>query len=218
MPVLSDRLKWILFRRRRLSRDVPGFSAALVSYATSDCRFEGHNRLTGEAVLQDSWLGRASYINAARLNGVRAGRFCSIGFDAVIGLGEHPIDRFATHPAFYSPYNPTGLKWASSLLFSETTPVTLGSDVWVGARSIVLGGAVVTKDVPAFSIVAGVPARIIRMRFEPDICEVLTETRWWDAPFEKLPACVGLMSHPLNMATLIELQRTLGDGRDKPRW
>ena len=228
--MLNDRLKWVILRRRRLMSEVLGFSASPMSYATGDCQFEGYNRLAGQAVLQGSHLGRGTYVNAARLNGVRAARFCSIGPDAMIGLGAHPVDRFAMHPAFYSPSNPVGLKWVPQPLFSETTPVSLGSDCWIGARAIVLGGitigtgaivaaaAVVTKDVPAFSIVAGMPARIVRMGFQPALCEGLMEIRRWDAPLARLQGCVTLITQPLTPSTLGELQLRLGSERDAPRW
>lgn len=227
---MNDRLKWALLRRRQLAGAVEGFSASLLSHATPDCRFEGHNRLNGPATLQASALGRGSYVNAARLNSVRVGRFCSIGFEALVGLGEHPVDRFATHPAFYAPSNPVGLKWAAAPLFQESQPVSLGSDVWIGARATVLAGvsigdgaivaagSVVTKDVPAFAIVAGTPARVIRLRFAPELCEALAALRWWDAPLEKLRSCVPQIERPMDHAVLGELKERLGAARDAAPW
>jgi hypothetical protein len=111
---MNDRLKWALLRRRQLAGAIEGFSASLFSHATADCRFEGHNRLSGSAALQASALGRGSYVNAARLNSVRVARFCSIGFEASVGLGERPVDRFATNRAFYAPRNPVGPNWSAA--------------------------------------------------------------------------------------------------------
>jgi acetyltransferase-like isoleucine patch superfamily enzyme len=227
---MNDRLKWALLRRRRLKETVEGFSASLLSHATPDCRFEGHNRLTGSAVLQATDLGRGSYVNAARLNNVRVGRFCSIGFEALVGLGEHPVDRFATHPAFYSPSNPAGLKWAPKPLFQETGAVSLGSDVWIGARAMVLSGvsvghgaivaagAVVTKDVPPFSIVVGAPARVLRQRFAPDLCEALLALKWWDCPLEALRHCVPQIERSMDPAVLGELKERQGAFADAAPW
>lgn len=226
---MNDRLKWALVRRRRLAGAIEGFSASLLSHATADCRFEGHNRLGGTAMLQASDMGRGSYVNAARLNRVRVGRFCSIGFEALVGLGEHPVDRFATHPAFYAPVNPVGLRWAPTPLFQETQPVHLGSDVWIGARATVLAGvsigdgaivaagSVVTQDVPAFAIVGGVPARVIRFRFTPELCEALTAVRW-DRPLDALRRAVPQIGRPMDRTVLAELEERLGAARDAAPW
>lgn len=228
--MLNDRLQWLLSRRRHLKKQTPGFSASLFSHATASCRFEGHNRLAGSAALQDAWLGRGSYVNSARLNGARVGRFVSVGFEALIGLGEHPVDRIATHPAFYTPHNPVGLRWVEQPLFAETQAVTIGSDAWIGARAIVLGGvnvghgaivaagAVVTKDVPAFGIVAGVPARLIRLRFSPEVCDALSALRWWDAPLSRLQGCAQSLFEHGNESATEALAQALGNERDAPLW
>lgn len=227
---MNDRLKWALLRRRQLARAIEGFSASPLSHATPDCRFEGHNRLNGSAALQASSLGRGSYVNAARLNNVTVGRFCSVGFEALLGLGEHPVDRFATHPAFYSPSNPVGLRWTAVPLFKETQPVTLGSDVWIGARAtilsgvsigdgaIVAAGAVVTKDVPAFAIVAGAPARLIRLRFAPEVCEVPAALKWWDCPPARLRQCVPKVVRTTGAAMSDEPKKRRDTSRDAVPW
>ena len=81
---------------------------------------------------------------------------------------------------------------------ASTPPCHIGNDVWIGRNAVIKDGvtvgdgaiigtsAVVTKDVPPYAIVVGVPARIIRYRFSPEIIEALLELRWWDLPLEKI--------------------------------
>jgi phosphonate metabolism protein (transferase hexapeptide repeat family) len=76
--------------------------------------------------------------------------------------------------------------------------VTLGNDVWIGHGAILLpgvsvgtgaaigAGAVVSKDVPPFAIVVGVPGRVLRYRFAPEIIAALERIAWWDWPHERL--------------------------------
>lgn len=228
--MLNDRLKWMLFRRRQLQKSLLGFSASPQSYATRDCVFEGYNRLTGQSVLQNSKLGRGTYVNEARLNGATVGRFCSIGPGAMIGLGDHPVDHFSCSPAFYSLRDPVGLKWSSTNYFEETPRVRIGSDVWVGARSMILSGvtvgdgaivaagAVVTKDVAPFTIVGGVPARDLRRRFPEALATELFATQWWNAPMSSLRHCTTLCASPLDAEILRELVERIGSEREPLQW
>lgn len=91
----------------------------------------------------------------------------------------------------------------------------MGNDVLIGSHSLILGGvtigngavvaagAVVTKDVPPYAIVGGVPASIIKYRFSQDIINKLQELRWWDWPEERLRANIGLFqSYDVNIADL----------------
>lgn len=121
------------------------------------------------------------------------GRFCSIGKNVVIGLekNKHPTD------------------WLSTSLFSkqiekkyESIPANnrtvIGNDCWIGQEAVIMSGinvgdgaiigarALVTSDVPPFAIYAGVPARLIRYRFSPDLVERLIQSKWWDVSMEHL--------------------------------
>jgi acetyltransferase-like isoleucine patch superfamily enzyme len=121
----------------------------------------------------------------------KIGRYCSIATGCKLGLGPHPVRYFSTCPAFYDPSR--GL--VSEMLFDEFEgdyQTIIGHDVWIGTNAIIMAGvnlgngaiigagSVVTKDVPPYAIVVGVPAKIIRYRFEPKLIEQLDSSRWWE--------------------------------------
>jgi acetyltransferase-like isoleucine patch superfamily enzyme len=125
------------------------------------------------------------------------GAFCSFGPEVLAGLGKHPSRDFvSTHPAFFSQSNICDCRLTSRQKFEEFEPITIGSDVWVGARVIISDGvtighgaivgaaAVVTRDVEPYSIVGGVPARVIRKRFADEDIQFLLKLAWWDKDME----------------------------------
>ncbi len=191
-----DQLSFALFRRRQIAKVNSGFFASPKSYASKDCTFEGWNRLSGNSHITNSHLGSMTYISSARVSNAKIGRFCSIGFESIVGLGTHPSSYLSTHPAFYSMGRQSGMTFVEKNDFAEYANVNIGNDVWVGARAILLGGvsigdgaivaagAVVAADVPPFAIVGGIPARIIRYRFSNDVIAALLEWQWWDLPVE----------------------------------
>ena len=111
----------------------------------------------------------------------------------IIGLGLHPTRDFvSTHPIFYSASNQSVISsFADKDYFAEKKPIVIGNDVWIGARAMVIdgvkigdgaivgAGAVVTKDVPSYAIVGGVPAKFIRWRFPKKTINRLESIRWW---------------------------------------
>lgn len=124
------------------------------------------------------------------------GRFCSIGGNVTIILGAgHRLDWVTTYPMHAAIRGSLDM---TNYVPLEKGDVTIGNDVWVGEGAMILGevtigdGAVigarsvVTKDVAPYAIVAGNPARTIRMRFDDDIVEALLKIRWWDWTAEKI--------------------------------
>ena len=156
----------------------------------------GHN-----VVLRDSFIGDHSYINKnSTVVHTHIGKFCSIGPQVQIVLGNHPMHMVSTHPVFYSN-NKSFQTFADQNYTEEYLSVEIGNDVWIGEGVLIPGGvkigdgaiiasrAVVTRDVEPYSIVAGIPARHIRFRFESDTIEKIKSSNWWDWDEKKLKNC-----------------------------
>lgn len=139
-------------------------------------------------------LGAYSYISQnSNCYNVTIGKFCSIGPNLVAGLGLHPINGLSTSPMFYSANNlSNGVTLCSDTKFKEQIDITIGNDVFIGANVIILdgikvgngavigAGAVVTRDVPDYAIVVGVPAKIIKYRFSTEQINSLKKIEWWN--------------------------------------
>jgi acetyltransferase-like isoleucine patch superfamily enzyme len=118
------------------------------------------------------------------------GSFTSIANDVVIGGGRHPMEWVGMSPVFYEGRDSVRAKFATHQR-KPPLRVTIGHDVWIGRSAIVLpgveigtgavigAGAVVTKSVPPYAIVAGNPARLIRYRFNELVVQRLLDSQWW---------------------------------------
>jgi acetyltransferase-like isoleucine patch superfamily enzyme len=121
------------------------------------------------------------------------GKFCSIANNCSIGLASHSLNNISTSPIFTSKKSGTGYSWSTFNTYEESHRVNIGNDVWIGTKSIIMGGikigdgaiigagAIVTKDVPSYSIVAGIPAKVIKYRFDEQIIQKMLELQWWNA-------------------------------------
>lgn len=146
-----------------------------------------------------SYVGKRTSIVHAKI-----GKFCSIAGGSRIGLGIHTIDNLSTSSIFTENKNGTGHSWVQNNIVNPYKEVIVGNDVWIGARVIVMGGitigdgaviaagAVVTKNVPPYTVVGGVPARVLKYRFEPLIINKLLDIKWWNLPDEKLKCNIEL--------------------------
>lgn len=195
-------------------------------------------RLEGGGMFSATWrdilrkwhgveIGRYSYGDILRPGvlplGSRVGNYCSVGAHLIVRRRDHPVERPFLHPFFYNAQ--LGLLVRDTIPKEADNPLTIGHDVWVGDRVTILGGcrnigngavlaagAVVTRDVPPYAIVAGVPARSIRLRFSAEQIAEIEASQWWardiaslieNPPFEGVfppEALQSRNSHPTDSA------------------
>lgn len=189
---------YIWFKLKNINRNKLSLSPS--ASTTLNSKFEGCNAISAHSFFSGT-MGFGSYISDyCSLEG-EIGRFCSIAPHVCSHRGIHPVTTpfVATSPMFSSLKKQNGHTFATKQMFDEMlSPVIIGNDCWIcsnvficggvkiGDGAVVYAGAVVTKDVPPYSIVAGVPARVIKYRYDAATIKFLKEFKWWNMPISWL--------------------------------
>lgn len=163
---------------------------------TEDSTIGNHSHLFSNCIINHSNIGNYTYIGRNSLiQNTTIGNYCSISHEFNCGLGNHPLDQFSTSPIFYRKNNPLHLSIVTKdTEFQEYKPISIGHDVWIGSRvtildginvgngAVIASGAVVTKDIPPYAIVGGVPAKIIKYRLTENSNDNIQKNWWYNDP------------------------------------
>lgn len=163
---------------------------------------------SGSSILNSS-IGKYSYCGYdCEINHAIIGNYCSLANDVIIGGEEHPMNWLSTSPVFQNVKHSGPRKRFAKHTLPNSKCTFIGSDVWVGNRAIIKqgvkighgaiigAGAVVTKNVPPYAIVGGVPANIIKFRFDQDTIDFLLISEWWNWSDEKIQHYAYLFADP----------------------
>lgn len=159
-----------------------------------DSSFEGANKICSHSSFSGS-MGYGSYIGPNCEITAKIGRFTSIAPYVRTNSGTHPYTYpyATTCPMFFSTRKQNGQTFVDRMMFQESKGIpVIGNDCWIGENvfiggdvcigdgAVVLAGAVVTKDVPPYSVVGGIPATVIKYRYDSETIRFLMELKWWN--------------------------------------
>lgn len=136
------------------------------------------------------------------------GKFCSIacGTRFLFNCANHTLKSLSTYtfPLFYEEWGLAQAEITSA--WDYKGDIVIGHDVWIGYEAVIMSGvhigngaiiaahAVVTRDVPPYTIVGGIPAKEIRKRFQEDVIEQLLMLKWWDWPVSEIRTCLPYLT------------------------
>lgn len=177
-----------------------GVSIESIRQISQVLRAESPSRIAKANVIGDCSVGAFTYLGpAAEVRRATIGRFCSIAANVAIGPAEHPLNWLTSHPVAFDGvrYFDASEEWgcfkdSRRRFHGNSARTTVGNDVWIGRNAIlkqgitvgdgavIAGGAFVHRDVPPYSIVGGVPARVLRYRFPDETIVRLLRIKWWN--------------------------------------
>lgn len=174
-------------------------------------------KIESGSTMVNSSIGKYSFCGYdCKLINCSIGAFCSIADNVVAGGVQHPVSWASTSPVFYAGQDSIKKKF-STFQRSEDQTTIIGNDVWIGERVLIKGGvtiedgavigigSVVSKDIGAYEIWAGSPARLIRKRFDDAMIERMVSSRWWDCSDAEIQMCADSITGTLNASLFISV-------------
>ena len=195
---------------------------SIFSFVSSNNTIEPNVCIYRGVKIKNSKIGSYSYVgNSTDISNAEIGRFCSIADHCRIGMGGHLLHHISTSPIFIEKTNGCKESWTEKDLNPiKSKRVVIGNDVWIGSHVLINGGvtigngavigagAVVVKDVPPYAIVGGVPAKLIRFRFDPDIVKLLEDISWWNYTTDELKSLIHVFQEDeVNLALCEQLKK-----------
>lgn len=188
------------------------FSRVYDSVLGHNVRVDRNNFILHSNLGDYTYTGQFSVIMHSEI-----GKYCSISWGVTIGAGEHDYNKITTHDFLYNQNYDINDNKVSYDRFEQ--PLSIGNDVWIGTNATICRGvtigdgaviganSVVTKDVPPYSIVVGVPAKVIKYRFSSDVIASLLDLKWWDFSPEIIKEKFEIMSSSNIENVISELKR-----------
>ena len=168
----------------------------------------------------ETTMGKYSYSGYdCQLIACDIGAFCSISDHVFIGGAEHPLDWVSTSSIFQDVKHSGSVKRFARHKVPDTKRTVIGSDVWIGhgasiKQGVIIGhgavvgtGAVVTHDVPPYAVVAGVPARIVKYRFDETTIQLLLDSRWWETSDTVIQKAAPYLHNPQQFISILKEAR-----------
>ena len=176
-------------------------------------------RIQRNSMIQNSEISDFSY-GGMRLTALhcKIGKFCSISWNVSIGGANHDYKKLTTHSMLYD--DSFGI--VDEPLYNRfTSDCIVGNDVWIGAGAqilrgvsigdgaVVAAGSIVTKNVPPYAIVGGVPAKVLKYRFDETVIKELLSIKWWDLDYSFIKSNISLFNKDVCLESIFELKKLI---------
>lgn len=205
-----------LYRNVRIVKSLIGEDCSIGDFSDIvDSVLNDKAEVGRRCIVRNSEIGFGSYAGTNTvIKNVKIGKFCSISWNVSIDGGNHNYTSASTYTSYWWK-KVFGLDFGGD---TDTIYGTIGNDVWIssgvnilrginiGNGAVIGAGAVVTKDVEPYSIIVGVPGRIIKKRFDNDIIKVLEDVKWWVWSLETIKKYAYLLREDITPQILNELR------------
>lgn len=176
------------------------------------------------AMIYHSEMGDYSYVGRNfTCWHAKIGKFCSISWNVGIGGANHDYTRVSQHAFLYAPQFGM-MKPGQEVGYNRfEDPCEIGNDVWIGCNAVICrgvsigdgavigAGSVVTKDVPPYTIVGGVPAKVLKRRCSEDLAKRLQNVKWWNLPSEVIKDNFDLFNQIINEDSVKDIEDLVGN-------